>query len=287
MTDKKLIFYSDLDGTILDFQNYSFAKSTDALKKIKENNIPLVMSTAKTKAEIDPTRKKLFTSGLINDHPFIIEGGSAAYIAKGYFDFDIKEIVKNYPIDEEKNYYIIQISKAKYGILVKILKDIGKQINAKIIGFSDFSAKELSKDSGLTIEQAELSKNRKFDEPFRIEPDDPKLYNKVAQLIRKKGLNYTRGGRYAHIADNHDKGLTVKILNKLYKRQFGQIKSIGIGDSENDFEFLEICDEGYLVKNPKLKMKFDLKSEKIIKINQIGPVGFAHVIAKTTRGYQN
>ena len=53
---KKLIVFTDLDGTLLD-SVYSFRKALPALKAVKEKNIPLILCSSKTRAEIEHCRK--------------------------------------------------------------------------------------------------------------------------------------------------------------------------------------------------------------------------------------
>lgn len=277
MHNKKIVF-SDLDGTMIDHENYSYQEAKNALERIIEMKVPLILVSSKTYAEIEALRNQLKKDSLEINSPFIIENGSAIYVPKNYFNFDIKDSLPDYTIGEKRGYDVINISQVNYADLVKQLKDIEKENDFKIVGFNDLSAEELSKECGLSIEQSQLAKTREFDEPFRIVPDDQESYKKVEESIKKKGLNYTKGGRYAHIMGRQDKGLAVQILDKLYKKQFGKIESIGLGDSKNDLEFLEYCDQGYLVSNPKKPVDASVESEKIHKVGKIGPAGFNEVI---------
>jgi len=64
------IFFTDLDGTLLDHDTYSFEKAHQALEILRKKNIPLVLCTSKTRTEIGFYRKILK-----NSHPFISENG--------------------------------------------------------------------------------------------------------------------------------------------------------------------------------------------------------------------
>lgn len=75
-----LLVFTDLDGTLLDHHTYSFEPALPALNALKEKNIPLIICTSKTRAEIEKWRLELRT-----DHPFISENGGAIFIPKGYF----------------------------------------------------------------------------------------------------------------------------------------------------------------------------------------------------------
>lgn len=252
------IIFTDLDGTLLD-KNYSFKKAIPALKLLKKEKIPLIICTSKTRAEIE-----YYGNKLKNNKPFISENGGAIFIPKSYFNFKFKYDKK------DNKYHIIKLG-TEYKKLVNVLKKNIKK-KYKIIGFNDMSVKEVAKDSGLSLNQAKLAKKREFDEAFKIL--DKKDEKKIFKIIKKHNLNYTIGGRYYHIMGKSDKGRAVRILSNLFRRKFGKIQTISIGDSENDFEMLDKTDISYLVQRPD----WGYSSEKYKKGKGIGPVGWNNAI---------
>ena len=259
---KKPIIFTDLDGTLLEHNNYKFDKAKPALELVKEKKIPLIICTSKTRAEIEDYRKKLK-----NKHPFISENGGAIFIPKNYFkDFNFKYSKKI------KGYYVIEIG-TPYEKLISVLKQIEKKTNSDIIGFHEMSLKDLVKDSGLSNTEAKLAMKREYDEPFKlIEPLNEK--KKVFNLIKKHKLNYTEGGRYYHLHGNNDKGKALKILKKIYERFYKtKINSIALGDSQNDAPMLKMADTSFLVQKPN-KSYERISSNKIRKIKGIGPIGW-------------
>ncbi len=229
--EKKVIF-TDLDGTLLD-DKYSFKKAEPGIEITKHFNIPLIFVSSKTRAEIEVYRKKTK-----NNHPFISENGGAIFIPQNYFAEENKNKLK-------KKYKIIELG-TKYSKLVQTLKKIKKKIPLR--GFSQMSAKELSKNSGLNLKQAKLAKKREYDEAFELEnkKDEKQLF----QLIKKHKLKYTKGGRYYHILGNNNKGKAVKILSEFYKNKYGKIETIALGDSDNDKPMLKKVKKPFLIKSP-------------------------------------
>lgn len=250
----RYVIFTDLDGTLLDHDTYSYKAAKDALSLIKRKKVPLVICSSKTRAEIEYYRKKLR-----NKDPFISENGGAIFIPKKYFDFKFKYDKKI------KEYFIIKLG-ADYKKLIGVLKKIKKKYKVK--GFNDMTVKEVAKDTGLSLKEARLAKIREFDEAFRVL--NKKNEREILKLIKKNNLNYTKGGRYYHIMGKSDKGKAVKILTRLFRKKFGRIKTIGLGDSRNDFEMLDKTDVRYLVQRGNRSYA----SEKYKKARGIGPVGW-------------
>ena len=76
----KYIVFSDIDGTLVDFSNYSLDLSITAVKYLQEKHVPLVLCSSKTRTEIELCRRKIAC-----DDPFIAENGGGIYIPEGYF----------------------------------------------------------------------------------------------------------------------------------------------------------------------------------------------------------
>ena len=82
MDKKKYIIITDLDGTLLDHNTYKFDEAMRALQLIKEQQIPIILSSSKTKVEMIGYQK---TMG-IDEFPFVVENGSAIYTKNNYFN---------------------------------------------------------------------------------------------------------------------------------------------------------------------------------------------------------
>lgn len=273
---KKLIIFTDLDGTLLDFKTYSYKTAKPLIKKIKNKGIPLVFCTAKTKAENEYYRKKL----KIND-PFIVENGGAIFIPKNYFSFNPLLL---FPGQKKKAYYIIELG-APYKKIRAALQKIKKQTGFKIIGFGDMTAKQVAQDAGFSGKKSHLkmalrAKQKMYNESFIFQ--EPQKKEKIlSQAIKKLGFNLTHGGRYYNImGKNADKGKAVKILTKFFEKEFGEIRAIGLGDGLNDLPMLKTVDISILVQKPSKIWEPKIKIKKMIKIKGVGPFGWTKALKK-------
>lgn len=252
-TTPKLIIFTDLDGTLLDRDTYSFSPAEPALRLTRMKNIPLVLTSSKTRAEIEIYRKKME-----NDHPFISENGGAVFIPKNYFSF-------LFPYARELDEYFVLELGTFYLQIIEVLGSIKKETGIHIKGFSNLTENEISPLCGLSLEEAVLAKMREYDEPFLIEGEE-KETEIVKRKIEEKGMNYVWGGRFHHILGKNDKGKAVEILKELYENQFFSIRTVGIGDSLNDLPMLSAVDRPIFLKEEGTLLPETFRSNRNLTI---------------------
>ena len=104
----------------------------------------------------------------------------------------------------------------------------------------------MARRTGLNLEEARLSSEREYDEPFWVEGEEGKRSRKALELLEARGLTVTRGGRFYHLMGGCDKGKAVREVLRLY----GGCPSAGLGDAKNDLPFLLAVDRAYIVARP-------------------------------------
>jgi mannosyl-3-phosphoglycerate phosphatase len=258
--DSSVLVFTDLDGTLLDHHTYSFAPALPALKDLKEKNVPLIICTSKTRAEIEKWRQEMD-----NDHPFISENGGAIFIPMGYFSHKLG-------IEKEKgNYFVIELG-TPYSHLREILNRIRKSLQLNLKGFGDLSPEELVTLCGFSPEEAWLAKKREYDEPFLL--GDENAIEKIRKMASLSNLQITRGGRFFHLMGENDKGKALKRLTDIYKEKTEHIKTIGLGESLNDLPMLQAADHPVLVQKPDGSYDPEVRLPNLHLAPGVGPVGW-------------
>ena len=151
----KPVIFTDLDGTLLDLETYSYDKAVPSVEYLRKKEIPIVFCSSKTRAEQEVYRKEL----KIND-PFIIENGGAILIPKGYFPFDF-----DYHKAED-GYQIIELG-VSYHEIRRALERIRIDTKINFKGFGDMSVEEVASVTGLNLEAARRAKASEYDEGAR------------------------------------------------------------------------------------------------------------------------
>ncbi len=261
-----LLVFTDLDGTLLDHDSYSFEPALPALTVLKKRNIPLIICTSKTRAEIERIRIQLH-----NNHPFVSENGGAIFIPKDYF---------SHPFEytrEDSAYRIIEYG-ISYSRIREVLKKMEAHFPGKIKGFGDFPTEEVAHLCDFPREQARLAKMREYDEPFLIK--DIQILDKIQQIAKNADLHISKGGRFYHLLGQNDKGKAVLRLREMYEKTFKPIKTIALGDSPNDLQMLEAVDYPVLIQKADGTHDPSVKRENLIQAPGIGPSGWNAAVLK-------
>jgi mannosyl-3-phosphoglycerate phosphatase family protein len=266
---KQFVFFTDLDGTLLDYCTYSFDDARPALALLAGRCIPLVICSSKTRAEIEYYRERMDTH-----HPFISENGGGIFIPKGYFHFLIH--AGEYSVHEEGDYIVIRLG-AHYAQLRETIASL-KREGFRIKGFGDMTPEEIAEVTGLEMAEAKMSKMRDFDEPFFFSGNEEEQ-RKLLEAIRRKGFSCTRG-RFFHLLGNSDKGKAVSILTSLYKKASGNITTVALGDNPNDLPMLERVDMPVIVQRHDGSYDPDIDLPRFLKAEDIGPRGWNSIVKK-------
>ena len=266
---KRILIFTDLDGTLLDPQSYSFDAALPALERVRQRRIPLILCSSKTRAEME------FYQGRLNiDEPFVSENGGALFVPWGYFSRVPEE-------SEKRGRHLVLEFGVSYQTIRERFLEVAARLNVKPIGFGDLEAEEISSLLNLSITEAELARKREYDEAFYF-PEKPKEEQiKLAEReFNQAGLKLTTGGKLFHLHGDHDKGKAVRSLIRMYTDNWtDEFLTIGLGDSLNDLSLLEAVDVPVLVKKEDGSYQQEILSKiEVHKASETGPRGWNQAV---------
>jgi len=231
-----LLIFTDLDGTLLDHHTYSFKGAEQALQRLRQHSVPIILASSKTRAELQTLQEKL---GL--NEPFIAENGGGVFIPS------------DYPLLDSSSFEKLGVYRGKkFGRPYSYIRTVFETVRSKynIRGFGDMTVDEIMGVTGLLRQDALLARQRDFSEPFRFLAE-PRL-QELKEEIAGHGLTVTRGGRFYHLmAAEQDKGRAVAETTRLFQAGCPEkIVTIGLGDAENDYPMLKVVDVPVLIPKP-------------------------------------
>jgi len=238
INSSKIWIVTDVDGTLMD-HFYDLTPAKETITWLQKLGIPVILCTSKTKSEVKIIRNELN----IKD-PYIVENGGAVY--GEYSDGKEWELILG----------------KSYSSLEKILDNLSKNINFKLIPLNSLSNDEATKLTGLEGESLNLMRDRHWSMPFLNPPDS--FDEDLKKLCEIYDVDIFRGNRMSHLlSKDSNKGIAIKKL--LQKKKNLNVQIIGLGDSPNDLPLL--LNSNYKVvisgiKGPNQLLVNELKGNK-------------------------
>lgn len=276
-----LLIFTDLDGTLLDHHDYNFAPAVATIKLINKLDIVWIFNTSKTLAELLTLRETLS-----NQHPMIVENGGGIAIPADYplaLPSPLKRAPRKSTSDlVHRDFQLITMGEPREHIL-KILKPLRAQFS--FTGFNDMSVVELVEFTSLSTEQAEQALQRDFSEPI-IWQDSEEKFEQFHQLVTEHSLHLLRGGRFIHVIGNSNKGMAMRWLATLYRQTRPELKTVALGDGENDIAMLEEADIPVIIRSP-VHSPPPVQRKNTILTQGYGPSGWSQALHALLKKFNN
>lgn len=235
----RLLIFTDLDGTLLDHESYGFAPARPVLDWLARRQVPVILASSKTAAEIADWQRRL---GLAH-WPAIVENGAA--LAGGGFD--------------DSAWRRLRAALAR--------------LDAPFRGFGDMTVAEVAALTGLAPDAARRARQREHSEPGLWTGSEGELAAFTAALAAE-GITARRGGRFLTLSFGGTKAGQMAALAARFRPGL----TVALGDAPNDAEMLTAADRGIIVANPHGPGLPPLPGEpdgRIRRTRAAGPAGWA------------
>jgi mannosyl-3-phosphoglycerate phosphatase len=244
----KYIVVTDLDGTLLDHQTYEFAPAQKAIAQLQQQQIPIILNSSKTQAEILAIRSKLN-----NQEPFVCENGGV--LCGLGSSTDIQHL--GMPRSE----------------FLGSLRSIKQKLQLNYHGFSEATVEDVVRWTGLNSSEAQQAMQREATEPILWQDTEQALSN-FCQELEQLGLQCVKGGRFYHVMGIFNKASCFNKLKAYYSQRHSEaISIIALGDSPNDLPMLEQADHAIVIPSAK-GTNLSLNHSSVFFATQLGPSGW-------------
>ncbi len=261
MKSSQILIFTDLDGSLLNHNNFEFREIKDFILNCIKNGIKIIPNTSKTKSEI-----QVFLDQLGHNLPFVVENGAAVHnldLVHTNFKFKNNSLVFSRSVSE---------------ILTLFEKSIPVEFQKRCLFLKDMSSIEQTKILGLNKKYLPFALNRDYSMPLVFD-GSKELVNEFTVLLKKIGMKLHEGGRIYNICDDCSKGKAMTTLIEKLKNEFNfNTHTIVIGDSPNDISMLNLSDQPCIIPLPNKKNLCYLNDKKIIRATQSAPQGWEEVV---------
>lgn len=285
-----LLIFTDLDGTLLDFESYEPGPASEAVEACLKYGVPVIPCTSKTAPEVIELRTLL---GL--DSPFIVENGAVVYLPAGSPEAEAAGAIasgEGWATDSVGGFVRLILGKGR-AELVQALSEIGEKLRLTLRGLSAMTVEEVSERTGLPSSSATAAMKREFSEPFLLleegkHPDESArlMYLRSLQdAAAAMGLACLMGGRFFHLLGRHSKGTAAGLTARCYAAPLSGTgapgtagsrppRTMALGDALNDLEMLAAVDYPVLVRRPDGSHAEGIDLPGLVRTDGIGPAGW-------------
>jgi mannosyl-3-phosphoglycerate phosphatase len=263
------LIFTDLDGSLLDQADYSYEGARPALDRIAREGWPLVFVTSKTRSEVETLQRRM---GI--EAPFVVENGAAAFFPSSLSGLDIPGA----RLDGSSRALVFG---RRYSEVRRFVQGVRDEYGLR--GFGDMEIREIAELTDLPPEDAERARRREFTEPFVMA--DPARLPELKGDAAARGLAITTGGRLYHLMGaGQSKGRAVRKVQEILAAPGPKpIVSLGLGDSPNDAEMLEVVDHPIVIPRPDGSV-MQVRRDDVVVAPEPGSRGWSSALLDVVSG---
>lgn len=200
------------------------------LTRLREANVPVILCSSKTSAEMLYLQKTLGLQGL----PLIAENGAVIQLAEQWQEID------GFPRI---------ISGISHGEISLVLNTLREKEHFKFTTFDDVDDATIAEWTGLSRSQAALTQLHEASVTLIWRDSDERMAQFTARL-NELGLQFMQGARFWHVLDaSAGKDQAANWIIATYQQLSGKRPTtLGLGDGPNDAPLLEVMDYAVIVK---------------------------------------
>ena len=256
----RVIFISDLDGTLLGQTDFRFDKIKDAIIAFLARGISLIPASSKTQPEIED-----FCQLLGVDLPFICENGAA--------------LVNSHLLRRKGGKSQISMSSHVLGrdrtALLEVWRDaIWPNLQENCIFLDDMDAAEQQAILGLAGEPLARAMDRSHSALFTFK-GTPTGFGVLQEQAVQAGLMVQCGGRVCALSAPHDKASFHQVIRQTAADEGSACILVGFGDAQNDVSMLQNSDVACIIPRPECQpLVLPNPPQIVVQATAVAPLGW-------------
>jgi predicted mannosyl-3-phosphoglycerate phosphatase (HAD superfamily) len=207
--------------------------------------IPSVWLTSRTRLQLDEPRRKM-----AHNHPFIAEDGCGAFLPEDYFHLK----PQTSPAQPRKaatvrlgRFTCLPVAEQQPAA-AEALEALSEETGVSVVPLRSLAPRELAQNTGLPPREAELARQRDFDELFFFAGASNKDMENFQVASRDRRYQLRPHGALWSLAIGASLHRCVTDLSKLYDRALhSHAKSVGIATAGQEHDLFPACDRAILL----------------------------------------
>ena len=236
----RVIVVTDIDGSLVDLADRSFTAAKPALNRLRLMQIPWVLNTGKTLAQLAVLREKL-----VNPYPMILENGTGIALPKGFEDAFFKQPNETY---QDHGDFLLKPMGMPREDLLTLLETAYKEY--KFVGFDRMVEADLQEILDVDKTYAQQALDRHFNEPI-LWQDSAEAYQSFKSWATEQGLCVDQGYKFVHVSGSSDKGVSMRWLMNCFAEGGDKPLVVALGNDETDVPMLNEADIAVVIRSPR------------------------------------
>ncbi|MGY5368382.1 mannosyl-3-phosphoglycerate phosphatase-related protein [Enterobacter oligotrophicus] len=251
-----LLIFTDLDGTLLDIHTYDWQPAASWLERLQDEQIPVILCSSKTAAEMHEIQQDLGLEGL----PFIAENG--AVIQPDIRWENVSRLLRGIPHPDIR----------------RVIEQVRAREGYKFTTFDDVDVQIISDWTGLNRARSTLARKHEASVTLIWRDSDRQLAC-FEDSLEQAGLKLVQGARFWHVLDARcGKDIAIEWMVERYRQyEDREPTTLGLGDGPNDAPLLDCVDFAVVVKGiNRLGITLqDNNPERVYHTQLPGPAGWS------------
>lgn len=223
----------------------SFPGLDEFTASLDHQGIPAVWLTSRSRLQFDEPRRKL-----AHTHPFIAEDGCAVYLPEGYFHLRPESVASKQQKQATVRlgrFTCLPMAEA-LPAAAEALESLSEDTGVPVVPLRSLSPRELVQNTNLPQRDAELSRQRDFDEVFFLAGVSDGDVERFLSEGRRRKLLLRQHGVLWSIAIGASVQRCVRELSRLYDRALrSHAHPVGIATPDQAPDLFPFCERSILL----------------------------------------
>ncbi len=240
------------------------------LEEMDRREAPVVWITGRSRMQIDEPRRRLG-----HTHPFVAEAGSGIFLPEDYFHLRVERSVRL------GRFVCLPLAEPQPAA-AEALENLVEATGVSVVTLRSLSPRELAQNTGLPAREAELVRQRDFEELFFFAGADDRAVARFRAEAQRRKLVLHEIPPLWSLSVGASPERAIKQLAGLYDRALrSHAAAIGVSASGQDEAFLRACDRNFLLaRRPTNGLPLPAISSRIRTFSLQGPDTWSELISE-------